>query len=299
MPAVTLHLVDDEVSPSPIEDVVVEFYSTGAVFQTSSTTDEDGEVTVTLPVADYDVLFYKAGLTVLPRQPQRIEVLEGSNDFTVECHLRTLPEATDPKLTRVTGKFTMVHGGHVRERMVFYPRKDLLVYADGVVELNGRYEVASDAEGYFDFQLLRNIEYYVYFIHLDTLLGEAAGKLHVFVPDAPAIDLGKLLFPLPQVLSFSDEAITLVAGGDPDESVDATLSYSDGSIRSGGIQWASIALSNSNSEVVESAIRDGKLCLKPLTAGTAVISSTRSIATYAYWEEVPEYVTDSITVTVI
>ncbi len=298
MPVVTLTVMDDEIVPAPVEDVVVEFYTAGAVFVTSETTDEDGLVTVTLPEDDYDVLFYRPGISILPKQPQRIEVQATDNDFTVTCHRRTLPETIDPRRTRVTGHFLGVDGGLAKERIVFTTKKDLLVYVTGVITLDGRFEVASNEEGYFDFELLRNTEYDVRFIHLDTLLGQAAGKLCVKVPDGPAIELEKLLFPLPQSLSFSESAITLVAGAGPDESVQREVLFSDGSSRIGGVPWASITLTNTDNTVVEAAFRDGVLCLTPLSPGVATISSTRAISSYAFWEEVPAYVTDTIVVTV-
>lgn len=302
MPAVTLTVMNDAVSPAPVEGVVVEVYTTGAVFVTSETTDADGLVTVTLPIADYDFLFYKTGISILPRQPQRIEVLADGNDFTVTCHQRVLPESIDPKKTRVTGNFLSVFGETTRERIVFVPKLELIVYLSGVMTLDGSREVASDDEGYFDFELLRGQEYYVWFPHLNVLLGEAvgsaSGRLLVKVPDAAGIELDKLLFPLPQDLSFSAEEITLVAGADPDESVDAVLTYSDGSVRTSGVLWAGVSLSNTDNTVVEAAIRDGQLCLTPLSAGTATISSTRAIRSFAFWEEVPAYETDSIVVTV-
>ncbi len=298
MPSVTLRLLTDDLSPGPIFGVAIEIYDTDGEFQTSGTTDAEGEVTVSLPEATYDILFYKAGISILPKQPQRIEVLEEGNEFEVTAHVRALPQSSDPLRCTVSGYILGANGIRTRTKMIFKPKKELLVLSGNVIAPELQVDASSDEQGYFEFELLRGIEYKAYFVYLDTLLGVTPGALTVIVPASAAIDLDKLLFPLPVNLTFSETAISLVAGAEPDESIGYTLLHTDGSSRTGGTPWASISLTNSDNTVVEAALRDNLLCLTPLSAGTATITTVRTVKSTVTILPLPDYETETVTVTV-
>lgn len=299
MPPVTILVQNDLVTPEPVEGIVVEFYNTGGVFQTSGTTDVDGEVEVTLPLAFYDLMFYKPGVSILPKQPQRIEVIDDDpNSFTVSCHERTLPEASDPDLCRITGYIVRGDGDKIVTKLVFQTELELLVIGEDVVAPESRIEVASDANGYFDFLLLRGVEYRGYFLYQEVLFGINPGRLKILVPDAPALEVDRLLFPLPENTDFSANTITLLAGAEPDDSIEVVTLYSDGSERTENPPWSYIKASSSDDAVVEAAISYGKLVLTPKTSGTATVSVERVISSRALWTQPPEYVSETVLVTV-
>lgn len=302
MPIVTIRLLSDDSSPLFISGAVVEIYdAVSAIFQTSGTTDVNGECTVLLPDGSYDVLFYKAGVSLLPRQPQRITVdTLLTNTFESEAHIRSKPESIDPRRCTVSGYILGVDGLQAKSRLVFEPVKTLTVLDGAVVAPYSRREVDSREDGYFEFELLRDTKYSAYFVFPEDLFGCQPGKLDVITPDLPSVGIDVLLFPIPINLTFSSLTISLVAGGDLDESIEVELSFSDGSIRETmSSPWAGVHLTNSNSDVVEASIADArKLRLKPLAAGTATLTTVRTMADTAFFDPLQDYITDTITVTV-
>jgi hypothetical protein len=301
MPPVTIRVLTDDSSPAPIEGVVVEFYdSSSAIFQTGGLTDSSGEVIVTLPNGNYDVLFYKVGITVLPKQPQQIVVDSSlTNVFAVTGHVRTIPESTDPLRCTVSGSVLGVDGKQAQHRLVFEPVKTITILSRMIIAPNSRREVASTTDGYFEFELLRNTKYSAYFVFPQDLLGQP-GKLDVVVPASPSIALDVLLFPVPVNLTFSSPSISLVAGSPSNETIVVTLTYSDGSTRESlSSPWAEVVVRNTNADVVEASIADAKkLILKPLTPGTVTITTERTFSDRALFDPVPDYVTQSVIVTV-
>jgi hypothetical protein len=302
MPSVTIRVLTDDPVPVLIEDVVIEFYDgTTAIFQTSGVTSSAGEVIVTLPDGSYDVLLYKVGITVLPKQPQRIVVdTLLTNVFEVSAHPRIRPESIDPRRTTVSGSVIGVDGKQAKHRLVFEPVKTVTVLSHMVIAPYSRREVASNEAGYFEFELLRNTKYSAYFVFPEDLFGQQPGKLDVVVPNGPGVALDVLLFPVPVNLTFSVPTISLVSGGPWDETTDVVLTYSDGSIReSTSSPWAYVAVTNTDASVVEASIADAKkLILRPLTPGTATITTVRTISDRAFFDPAPVYVTQSVIVTV-
>lgn len=300
MPIVTIRVVDDEPSPAAIEGMVVQFYSTAGIFQTEGTTDVSGEVVALLPTAEYDVVFYKVGVSILPKQPQRIEVIDpGSNVFTVTGHVRAAPESTDPLRCTVSGSILGVDGKQAVHKLIFEPVHNLVVLSGNIIAPYHRVQVQSDEDGYFEFELLRNTQYNAYFVAPQDLFGQQPGKLDIVTPNHPGVALDKLLFPVPTNLDFSANSISLTAGAEQDESILGTLSYSDGSTRTTtGSPWAYISIQNTDNTVVEAFLSGGKLCLKPLSAGTATITTIRIMASLVTINPLPDYASESVVVTV-
>lgn len=302
MPPVTVRLLSDDPSPVRIVGAVVEFYDTDAVFQTGGTTDVDGEVEVTLPDGNYDVYVFKVGITVLPRQPHRIVVdTLLDNIFEVTGRIRVSPESTDPLRCTVSGSIVGVDGGNAKHRLIFVPKKSVIVTSGLVIAPNSRREVASTDEGYFEFDLLRDTHYDAFFVAPEDLFGETPGKLDIRVPDRPGVALCDLLFPVPVHLEFSLSEIALSVGGPIDESIEVDLHFSDGSNRDTfSTPWAYVSLTNTDSTVVEASFLFGSpvLYLKPISPGTATITTVRTMADKAYFDPLPAYVTESVEVTV-
>lgn len=302
MAAITVRVMDDEPTPAPIPGVLVQFFNTGAVFQTSGTTDADGEVVVALPANDYDVLFYKAGISILPSQPQRIQVEdEDPHEFEVEAHVRTRPESTNQDRCKVSGYILGADGGRYQTSVVFRPFRELTITKGNLIAMQSSIEVHSNDDGYFEFELLRDTTYIATFVVPRTLFCEDPGRIKVMTPDGPAVDLYSLLFPMPVHMDFSANVITLVVDPDaePDTSIDYTLTFNDGSERvSLSSPWGSVTLSNTDNEVVEACLEGGKLFLRPLGAGTATITTTRTVPMNVEYDPLPNYVTESVVVTV-
>lgn len=302
MPPVTIRVISDDPSPVPIESIVVEFYnSTTAVFQTSGATSSIGEVTVTLPDGSYDVLLYKVGVIILPKQPQLITVNSLlSNVFEIIGHPRIRPESIDPLRCTVSGFVLGVDGKQAKHRLIFEPVKALTVLSHMLIAPYSRREVASNENGYFEFELLRNVKYSAYFVFPQNLFGAQPGKLDIIVPDSPSIELDALLFPIPVNLTFSVSTITLTANGPLDDTTEVELLYSDASVReSMSSPWAYVSVTNTDGDIVEASIADAKvLRLKPINPGSVTISTVRTISDRASFDPLPAYVTQSVVVTV-
>lgn len=301
MPPVIIRLLSNDPSPVSIEDVVVEFYNTSAVFQTSGTTDSDGEVQVTLPDDTYNILFFKAGVSILPRQPQQIIVDSLlTNTFEVTAHVRATPESIDPLRCTVSGSIIGVGGGQAVHRLIFEPLRLLTVLDNKVIAPYHRIEFTSDDNGYFQFELLRDTKYNAYFLWPQDLFRQQPGRLDVITPNAPAVALDSLLFPLPLTFTFSAPSITLTAGAPLDDSIEVTATFTDGSIRSYlSTPWAGITLINSDNKIVKEGLKDSVLSLQPLSPGTCTITTVREIPSSVLFSPVPVYTSGSVTVTVV
>ncbi len=299
MTLVLVKMMSDAPSPAPIESVLVEVYTTGAVFVTSGNTDSSGEVQFTLPDASYDLMFYKVGMSVV--QPQRIEVdALLNNEFQVDAHLRVLPESSNPLKCTVSGYIKGVGLNQAVHRLIFEPVKDLTVRNDIVIAPYSRLEVTSNEDGYFEFELIRNTKYNAYFVFPQDLFCTQPGKLDVITPNGPAVQLDDFLFPLPLNCEFSQNTISIPVDPIPNETIDVTLTFSDGSERTQlATPWAGITLTNTDNLVVEACILPGnKLSLKALMPGTATITTVRMIPHTVVIDPLPAYTSESVVVTV-
>lgn len=297
---VTIRIQNDDPSPSRVVGVVVQIYTTLGVLVTSGLTDVNGEAFFLVPDADYDVLLYKQGLTILPKQPQRFTVDEDlSNVFLITGHESTLPESTNPLRCRITGYLIGSNGLPTKDQtLLFLPKKEIIVLDTNVVSPGFIARAQADGAGYFDFELLRGLEYEAYFNYKDSLLGQVPPSLCVITPDQPALALYKLLFPLPVNCAFSAGTKSLSLGADPDSSLLGTVTYNDGSVRTRPSIWGTLKVTVSDPTIVEASLADGRLILKPLASGVATVSTERIVNTQALWRPLPTYTTGSVVVTV-
>lgn len=300
MTLVLVRLLSDDPSPIRVAGALVEFYNTSAVFQTSGTTDTNGEVQVTLPDADYDLMFFKMGVSILPKQPQRITVdTLLTNHFEITGHVRTRPESTDLRRCTISGYILGVGGGDAVHRLIFEPLKLLLVNNFNVIAPYHRIEFTSDETGYFQFELLRNTKYNGYFVWPQDLFQIQPGRLDIITPDAPAAALDSLLFPLPINTVFSASTISLTLGTPADTSVTVMMSFTDGSDRTVyATPWAGVAVTTVDATVVQASLRDGFLFLLPMKAGTTTVTTIRDVPDSVSFDPLPAYTSDTLTVTV-
>lgn len=300
MPAVSITLLNDDVSPAPIVGSVIEFYTTVGVFETGGTTDSNGVISVSLPTGFHDILFYKAGVSILPRQPQRIEVLASpsTNNFTVTGHIRTREESLDPTRCTVSGFLINANGIGGIARLVFSPRLSLITRSGNPVIPGSSVDAASNDTGYIQFELLRGIEYCAYFVDVDQFLGVTPAVFDVLVPDAPAIDIMSLLFPIPVNATFSSTSISLVSEDPTDDSITYEVIYTDASSRFRNTLWGGFKLGSFDNTICGVELCDGTLMLTPLTPGTISITLVRSIPTSVDIDPLPEFTSQTLTVTV-
>ena len=299
-PIVNVNVQSDDPSPVGIAGVVVQVHNTSFVFQTSATTDSDGNISVTLPDGTYELYFYKPGVSILPGQPQQIVVDHTlSNSFQVTAHVKADPESTDPRRCTISGYILGVDGKATVTRLIFEPVRELTVLSGNIIAPDYRIEISSDDSGYFEFELLRHTNYYGYFLSPQDIFGQQPGKLCIFVPDAPAINLSNLLFPVPISLSLSATTITIAANGGINDTITVSAAFTDGNTRDViGTAWAGVDVTISDNRIVDAAIQGDTLTLTPHTAGTATITFTREIPSSVFFDPLPDFTSDTLTITV-
>jgi len=291
--------------PSPlwVSGVVVQIYAANTTtLVTSGVTDVNGQAAFLLPDASYDVRFYKQGVSILPKQPQRIVVDFGSlvgNTFIATGHVTALPESIDPVLCRISGYVRGPDGSFLKGmKLAFLPASDLNVIGGNVVHPQLPMHISSDEDGYFDFTLLRGLQYAGYITQVDKLIDVQPLELDIRVPDLPALPLDALLFPLPVSAVFSVPTITLPVGGLPDSSVLLTVTYSDGSQRTTPPPWTGLKINNTDDTIVTPTILGNAINLLPLKAGVNTITLSRTITSKAVWNPAPDFSSGSLVVTV-
>lgn len=308
MTITTLILESDDPAPVLIDGVTVRLFDTLGSFVTSGVTDASGEVIVDLPDADYDLYFFKSGVSINDGMPQRITVDAADTDvppntFKILAHVHTLPEAADPALCRVSGYLRGADGLASRDgRLVFTPCIQAGYVAGDLFSPKNFFPTAPNAAGYYEFELIRGMEYQAHFTHIDRISGNSTEPftMLVKVPDLPAIHIKDLLFPVPVSATFTPAILALAAGAAPDESVVLSVVYSDGSDRvANPPQGTQFSLSNDNEAVALVERIDSKIIITPLAAGVANITVERTLSTdYLIFDPTPAFTTDTLEVTV-
>jgi len=296
---VTIKVQSDDPVPVKVAGVIIRVYQINTIVMvTSGMTDANGEAAFLLPDASYDVRFYKLGLSILPKQPQRIVVDQAlGNVFTVTGHVPAVLESSNPHLCRVSG-ILFGPDGKPRKgvRLSFLPKVDIAVLPIGALLPQEVITHSAPEAGMFDFHLVRGISYEGSIYGVERLLGQP-GVLDIRVPNQPGVDLATLLFPLPVSAVFSPVAKTLSLAAGPNSDVAATVTYSDGSVRTSAPFWTQLSYKFVDGKIVEAAGL-GKVTLTPLKTGVDVLTLERTIHKDTYWAAAPAFVSGSLTVTV-
>jgi len=297
---VTIRIQNDKPTPTRVEDVVVQIYTTAGVFVTQGTSDEAGEVDLLLGDGSYDVLFYKIGFIPGLRQPYRIVVDHTlSNIFLMTGHEREVPESADPRLCRVSGSLYAGDGRVAKDiRLAFALDIDLLVADGRAVPPEARVSKSPDLNGLFEFDLFRGVDYKCFLDYSDQSFGSASTPLNVCVPDWGSIDLAILLFPMLVNVTFSELTKELHVGDDVSETTRTEAIYSDGSTRSETPPWVTYQVVCDNEDVVEAWLGTGFIGLRALAPGVANVTVERSIGSNTSWLSPPEFTSDILVVTV-
>lgn len=219
MSAVTLYVYNsaDETKSTPLASCTVFVFSEdGATFVTTGTTDADGEVTFDLPVETYWVRFFKAGFSF--DTGLSIEVTEDSEFEVGGEDLDVQPPATLGHLCRVSG-FIIGAAGQ------FLPNVTLEFILNGRVRISGGYMtgnakvlVASDSDGYVEFDLLRDAVYEV------VIESYSPDVFVLTVPDAASTNLTELIWPYVARVDLGASDVSLGVGDEETVTVHAVWS---------------------------------------------------------------------------
>lgn len=295
----------DDPGPVLVESLVIRIFSTVGDLITSGTTDVLGEANFDIPDADYDLYFFKQGVSINAGMPLRITIDVADpdtppNTFKVIVHVASLPEAVDPLRCRISGEIIGADGAPTKDgRITVTPTLQTGVIGGNVVSPQHSASFAPDENGHYEFDLLRKVNYRVFFHFLSDLLGVEPPELDDSrVPDLPAINVANFMFPLPIDAAFDSNTLALVAGGDEDDSISTTITYSDGSIRTAPTHHAVVASASSDESVAIVALQVGKILVTPLSAGVTNITITRTISSDIYYDPAPAMVTETLVVTV-
>jgi hypothetical protein len=311
--AMQIRILDDEPSPQPISGVVVQIFTTVGALVTSGTTNSSGIAAFSVPDATYNVLFYKQGVSILPRQPQQIVVNSSlsSNDFLVSGHVSVLPESPDPLRCRISGYLLGVDGLPIHDlRVSFRASPDVTVVGGNLlVSPQSQIDVPSTPQGYFQFDLLRGLKYTAYLRGVDKFpqLGIDPASLAVIGPPLPAMSLVNLLFPLPVLVEFSQDSISIPLADGPDGSATlGTIHYSDGSSsgtapssRTQQPPFATLNYVYSDPALFSIILANGSTQVTPYKTGTGTVTMTRTLPQSIFWDTPPAFTSETLTVTIV
>lgn len=313
---VVITVQSDDPTPVPITSMVVEFFTTLGVLVTQGTTDTSGQVTVLLPDGTYNVLFYKQGVSILPKQPQQIVVSPPtppatSVSYLVTGHVTAMPESPDPLRCRISGQLLDASGLPATDlRISFRPKSDFQVVGGNLVSVQDQIEVHPDDNGYFQFDLLRGVPYTAAMLTVDSLPQLNLGPpllLDVIAPSLPALSLPNLLFPLPVSVIFSPAIISIPLAAGPDAlSTLGTITYSDGSTSGTGPSnrtqlppFATLNYVYSDPTLFTIDVDTGATTITPLATGTGTVYLTRTVSKWAFWPSPPAFSSPPLTVTIV
>ena len=228
MVAVTLAVLDGQLTKQPLTDVRVRVYSEdGTVFVTEGDTDESGEVSFLLDDLTYHwVRFFRPGWRFPTKARVFVDETNGATAFEVYGHdLVEMPTSTDVTLCRVSGIVVNpagipVDGAYFRFLALGYPR----VLGDRPV-VPTRVEVRSSQGGYVEVDLIRGG---VYEVACEGMGGPYLDDFsrQVLVPDVLSAKLADVIWPYVREVSFSTNSLALVVGETAE--VDITVLLSSG-----------------------------------------------------------------------
>jgi len=288
MSTVTITLQNDDNLSTKIPNVAVYVYNTSAVFVTSGVTDSNGVLTISLPDGSYDLLFFMYSLSVL--QPQRIVVNSSLiNHFLIVGHLRTRPESLNPDLCRVSGYIYGPDGKPRKEVAVRFNQKKKNEIVSNIEVLNIPITFHSDENGYFQFDLFRGME-------LESYVDGYEYRLCSKVPDYASVDVFKLLFPLPIIITHPN-AISLPMSGGP-LAYTYTVGYNDGNNGKMSNEWSHVKKTLSNDSTVSLTFTDTHIIVTPIATGTVTVTFTREIDECYVWRNPDSFTASPLVITV-
>ncbi len=288
MAIVTITIQNDDVLNTKLQGVSIYIYTTLAVFVTSGITDSLGVLTISLPDASYDLLFFNYGFSTI--QPQRIVVDSLLiNHFLVTGHLRTRPESLNPDLCRVSGYIYGPDGKPRKEVTTRFNQKKRNVIVSGNEILNIPIAFYSDEKGYFQFDLYKEMCF-------ESYIDGYEYRLHSKVPNHPSVDLFKLLFPLQVLITHPGTIITTLSGGPIFDSF--AVFYNDENRGLLSNEFSKVLYTLDNPDILAITFTETQVDIIPYATGTCNITFTRVINENYVWRPADAFTAPTLTITI-
>lgn len=265
----------------PVEGVTVHLYDeTNTYRQATGVTDAAGEVTFTgLTAGTYVLRLCGKSIHAEISSPQTVNVKDPpiSNVFEGTAETFEAPVSMNPEACRIYGWFTWPNMRPRQVAMHIFSTEDPVWVATGWESLGDLFSLASDENGYLEFDLVRGG---LYAAHVAGYMDEPI----VFrVPDQENVLLTDLLFPIPDTFVFDPAGpLALLVGDDPVTLEDSYLDLSSGFRVDAGTMEANVEDSvlrwveySSSDESVATAVPGvyGMPKITPVGAGVATITA--------------------------
>ncbi len=263
--SVDILVVDTALVAAPLSGVTVKILSEdGSAVVAQPVTDSDGLVTQLLPTGIYQLRFFKFGVTF---RSQLIEVLPAVvNQFRVRGEVYSYPQSTDTRICIASGFFRTPSGGLARGVDVHFIAKWSPILLEGSAIMPERVTQRTNDNGYMEVPLIRFGQYEA------TVEGMEDYQRVVSVPDAPSVNIGDLLFPVVEAITFEEAGPYEVAVGD--ELILTPHVFSSDLNELTNISTDVIWLTD-NSTGCSAAPEVSRLVVKGLVAGTYQLTATR------------------------
>ena len=206
--SVDIKIIDTTASEAPIENVVVKILSEdGLTVIGQLTTGPTGIISSLLPTAKYQIRCFKFGVSF---QASLIEVLAppAVNKFVITGEKYVYPSSTDVRLCTASGHFRTPTGGIARGIDIHFIAKWNPITLDGSAIMPERVTTRSNDKGYVEIPLIRFAQYDV------TIEGMEDYQRTISVPDAPAVNISDLIFPVVDLITIEEAGPYTVAQGD-------------------------------------------------------------------------------------
>jgi hypothetical protein len=206
--ATDIFLREDNALGAPIVGAVVKVLSQdGKLVYGQAETNSDGVASFLLAVRNYQVRFFKFGVNF--QNPMILELDDTPNNaFNVYGIPHVPPVSTDPRICLCSGFFRNASGIPQKGLDIHFIAKfdPLLLVGSGI--LSERVTVRTDDKGYATVPLIRFAEYDVTIEGLENIYRS------IEVPDASAVNLPDLLFPVVKGVIFDGVAgsVSLAVG---------------------------------------------------------------------------------------
>lgn len=280
-------LVKNDLPNIPINEVSISLYNVQGQFISGGQTNSQGIWSFDIPDGEYRCYLYKLGFSC--SQPVIITVGQNSHNFKITGHLRQVNESLDQRLITVYGYIDSIQGRKESNVELIINQKPANIITNSLT-FDSPITVVSNSEGYFEFTLLRNVEYEVSLEGYDD-------QLIINTPNVASVKLQDLLFPL--LLSFTPSQSNLTVSLNGGEvSLAAQMNWSDGNERPYARNDFCNLMYSTNTDLLEVRYYNGNLKINPLKAGQVTVTFSRHIKEDFFWFPLPEFINNQLVITI-
>lgn len=269
--AVDIYIKDTNALGSPLSGVVVKVLSAdGKQVFGQATSDASGVAHFLLPTASYQVRFFKFSVNFT--NPMLIDVVAGQNNaFNVYGVPYVIPSSTDARLCIASGFFRSASGTPLAALDMHFIAQFDPILLDGAGVLGERVAARTDDRGFVAVPLIRFAQYDV------TLQGMENVQRSVSVPDAAAVNLPDLLFPVIKGVAFGVVGPVALAVG---QVLDLPARVLTTDLRELDELGSDVTWSVSDSTVLSFELLPGSILrLRGLAPGSCLVKGTRKDTT--------------------